>query len=186
MSGPTIIVEDGTIVTGANSYVSVATIRSYANDRNITLNASDAVVGGQIIAAMDWIEGNHDQWKGDLVQDGITPDCVTGTVLPRQPLSWPRKHIRYYRQYNWPDNTIPTLLIKAVSMLVMAISSGYDPMTNAADEDFVSSEKAGIYATTYSNPLEIGAMTRAAGIINVLQPLFAAGRGPMQVVTGRV
>jgi hypothetical protein len=186
MSGPTIIVEDGTIVTGANSYLSVAAIRSYASDRNITLNTSDAVVGGQIIAAMDWIEGNSHQWKGDLVQDGILPDCITGTVLPRQPLSWPRKYIRYYRQYWWPDNTIPSQVTKALSMLVMAISTGYDPMTNAADEDFVSSEKAGIYGTTYCNPLEIGALTRAAGVINVLQPLFADGRGPFQIQTGRV
>lgn len=51
-----LIVEDGTRVPGANSYVSLADFKAWADARGITYG-SDATVEQQILRAMDYIEG---------------------------------------------------------------------------------------------------------------------------------
>lgn len=51
-----LIVENGTRVPGANSYVSLADFKSWADARGITYG-SDATVEQQILRAMDYIEG---------------------------------------------------------------------------------------------------------------------------------
>lgn len=51
-----LIVENGTRVPGANSYVSLADFKAWADARGITYG-SDATVEQQILRAMDYIEG---------------------------------------------------------------------------------------------------------------------------------
>jgi len=70
-------VEDGSIVTGANSYVSLAAARSYAAARGATVPAADADLEVMIIKAMDYLESHRDQFLGDSVERD-------------QPLSFPR------------------------------------------------------------------------------------------------
>jgi len=52
----TLVVEDGTIVAGANSYVTLAEVRDYATTRNITVPADDAELEPHVHLAMDWFE----------------------------------------------------------------------------------------------------------------------------------
>lgn len=51
-----LIVEDGTGVDGANTYVTVDEVRTYATDRGITLPTDDAEVAVHIYNGMDWFE----------------------------------------------------------------------------------------------------------------------------------
>jgi hypothetical protein len=75
----TIVVEDGSIVASANSYVSAADLSTYATDRGITINGTAAVL---LIQAMDYLEQQDFQgykytddqalqWpRGDVYIDG--------------------------------------------------------------------------------------------------------------------
>lgn len=60
----TIVVEDGTIVTGANSYVTMAEYISYAADQNVTVTDTQ-VYQTQIIKAAQFIDGLEAVLKGD-------------------------------------------------------------------------------------------------------------------------
>jgi hypothetical protein len=83
-----LIVEDGTRVPGANSYVSLADFKAWADARGITYG-SDATVEQQILRAMDYIEGLHFvgfketetqslQWpRVNVVIDGFGLDAST-------------------------------------------------------------------------------------------------------------
>ena len=51
-----IIVEDGTIVADANSYVTLAEVRAYATLRGITVPAADGDLEKHLHLAMDWFE----------------------------------------------------------------------------------------------------------------------------------
>lgn len=51
-----LILEDGTGVDGANTYVSVEDVRAYAADRGVTMPVDDAAVAVHIYNGMDWFE----------------------------------------------------------------------------------------------------------------------------------
>lgn len=51
-----LVVEDGTIVAGANSYVDLAEVRAYAALRGITIPAADVDLEKHVHLAMDWFE----------------------------------------------------------------------------------------------------------------------------------
>lgn len=51
-----IIVEDGTIVADANSYVTLAEVRAYATLRGITVPVADGDLEKHLHLAMDWFE----------------------------------------------------------------------------------------------------------------------------------
>ena len=50
-----IVVEDGTLVSGANSYSSVADFKTWADARGITYG-TDEVIGQQMLRSMDYLE----------------------------------------------------------------------------------------------------------------------------------
>lgn len=51
-----LVVENGTFVAGANSYVTLAEVRDYATTRNIAVPADDADLEPHVHLAMDWFE----------------------------------------------------------------------------------------------------------------------------------
>ena len=65
----TLIVEDGTLVANANSYVDLATARTYSIARNVVPCADDVLLEGNLIRAMDFIESHRDDFKGWLVKE---------------------------------------------------------------------------------------------------------------------
>ena len=76
----TLIVEDGTGVTNANSYQSIADLATYAGIRGVTLPATDAARDLLMLKAMDYIEAQRERFKG----------CKTD---PDQSLQWPRTDV---------------------------------------------------------------------------------------------
>jgi len=60
------IVEDGTIVTGATSYVTVAYYKSYWLDRGITVAESDPVIQAALVVVTQYVDLTN-QWKGSIV-----------------------------------------------------------------------------------------------------------------------
>lgn len=109
-------VETGSIVAGANSYVSVASADAYHTDRgNTAWTGADSVKQAALIKATDYIEQNYDgRWKGYKVRQD-------------QPLAWPRSEVlvdRYYLDHE----KIPAALTKAVCELALkSLSSELNP-----------------------------------------------------------
>jgi hypothetical protein len=105
----TIVVEDGTVVAGANSYVTEAELTTYAADRGVTLTAATDVL---LIKAMDYIESLA--FIGDKHKES-------------QPLQWPRDEV-YIDRYYIERETIPKELKNGVYTAALAIDAELDPL----------------------------------------------------------
>ena len=105
----TIIIEDGTVVPGANSYVTEAELTTYAADRGVTLAAATDVL---LIKAMDYIESLA--FIGDKSSEG-------------QALQWPRNSV-YIDGYYVESTTIPSALKTGQIATALAIDSDNSPL----------------------------------------------------------
>lgn len=106
-----IIVEDGTTVSGANSYVSEAELTAYATARGVTLTLGTEQL---LVRAMDYIES--------LEYKGIKLSSTQG-------LQWPRSDVYIDGYYNSNDN-IPTELKNGEMEVAIAIDGGEDPLAD--------------------------------------------------------
>lgn len=74
-----LVIEDGTLVAGANSFATRAELIAYAAARGKTL-ANDATTDGRALQAMDWLWA-QDNFCGDLVSsEQTTPFPRKGVV----------------------------------------------------------------------------------------------------------
>ncbi len=133
----TLTVENGSIVTGANSYISTTDFTAYATARGITLVTAAEQL---LIRAMDYIESL--QFIGTKVESD-------------QPVQWPRTGV-YIDGYAFPDDDIPQQLIDGQCQVAIAIDQGNDPMLDYAPA--VKRKKVG--------PLEIEYTMGASVTIN--------------------
>ena len=104
-----LIVEDGTGVAGANSYIDADTARAYAAARGLSLPADDSAVESLLINAMDFIEAYRGQFQGRKVS-------------ATNPLQWPRVGV-VLDGYPLPENVIPQALKDAQAQLAVDASS---------------------------------------------------------------
>jgi ATP phosphoribosyltransferase len=124
-----IIVEDGTGVTGANSYVSTTTLTTFATARSVTLTAGAETL---LIQAMDYIESQR--YKGLKV--GYT-----------QVLQWPRYDVYIDGYYATPTD-IPQQLKDALCHAAIAVDQGTDLLQDASRT--TSMEKVGDLEVHYA------------------------------------
>ena len=160
-----IIVEDGTIVTGAESYCTVAFADEYHAKRgNAAWDLLDAVDQKEpaLRKATDYLEqAFFSLWKGIRVEDG-------------QPLSWPRK-CAYIDDYTLiDDNIVPEAVKRACAELALKASAAElaPDMTQG-----VVSETVGPISVTYDTGSPQRKRYRA--IENMLAPYLKAGGGAM-------
>jgi hypothetical protein len=116
----TLIVEDGTIVADANSYISTTDYIAYALARGVVVAPEDAEV--QLIKAMDYLETRV--YQGVLVEDD-------------QPLLQPRDYV-YINDIEQTYTQIVARMAKAQCELGMGYNAGYDmlaPITRAVKEE---------------------------------------------------
>ena len=104
-----IVEEDGTVVAGANSYVSEAELTAYATSRGFTLTLSTELL---LIRAMDWIEVQ--KYKGTQLQ------CD-------QVLQWPRFNVVPRISCFIESDEIPTQLKNQQMYVAVGIDQGFDP-----------------------------------------------------------
>jgi hypothetical protein len=126
-----IVVEDGTVVAGANSYLSVADVTAFALARGVTLVPAD--VEAQLIKASDYIEAREAKFVGCRVSED-------------QVLCWPRD------AYGIRSDQVPAKIKQAQGFLVMAQAGGVNvvPVATPPDAYPVSREKAGPLETAYA------------------------------------
>ena len=149
----TIIIEDGTVVPGANSYVTEAELTTYAADRGITLTAATDVL---LIKAMDYIESLA--FIGDKSSEG-------------QALQWPRNSV-YIDGYYVESTTIPAALKTGQIATALAINSEDSPL--ATVERATKREKVDVIEVEY---MDSAAAQPIVKTINAAMRKILAGGG---------
>lgn len=143
-----LIIEDGTIVSGANSYASAITVTTYLQDRygasNVFVASTTAVKEQYILQAMDLIEHRYiESWKGDRVSIS-------------QVLAWPRSGV-HVDGVLISSTSIPSRLIAAVAELAKRLADGIDIYPDLPTEGDTKREKVGPIEVEYrdfsQNPL---------------------------------
>lgn len=159
-----IIVEDGSIVANANSYVTRAELIAFAADRGVTVT-DDATADGYLINATDYLESYAERFKGSRVSRD-------------QSLSWPRSGV-VIDGFEWAETEIPRQLELAQMLVALDIRSGVDPLNPAASLPVIKERVEGAvevqYATPASSAFKLSATSKAQALINSL--LVSSGLG---------
>jgi hypothetical protein len=98
-----LIVENGSLPNGANSYVSVSDTRLFAAARGIALPSADAAVEVLLIKAMDYVESFRSEFQG-------------AKLSAAQVLQWPRTGV-VVDGFAVASTEIPAVLPKAQAQL---------------------------------------------------------------------
>lgn len=137
-----LVVEDGTIVSGANSFVSESEIVAYALARGTNLpHTTDdeldaiAVLG---IKAMDYLV--IQPWRGEPVSD-------------TQTTPFPRKNIGVTPPF--PDNRVPEPVRQAQLQLTVLVNAGVELIPMSSGVGFLVKEKIGPIENVYSEKVGI-------------------------------
>lgn len=110
-----IIVEDGTVVSGSNSYTTVSGITSYATDYGLTdwtdTSVTDTIREQAVFKSMRYLESLP--WKGIKSVQG-------------QNLEWPRYNVYDRNGYLIEDTDIPQAVINAQCEIAVLMLPGSD------------------------------------------------------------
>lgn len=129
-----LVVEDGSIVPGANSYVSDAEFVSYAAERGIDIPVDQTEREQLLIVAADYIDANYrSSFKGEKV----TRD---------QPMQWPRVEV-YIDCFSISSSEIPTELKRA--QMEAAIAANEQDIYTNSDGTSVKKEKLDVLEVEY-------------------------------------
>lgn len=127
-----IVVEDGTLVSGANSYITIAEFKSWADDRGITYGTDDAI-SQQLYRAHDYFE--------TLRFRGLKSD-------ENQTMQWPRDQV-LIDGYAVESNEIPKEVKLSIYELIKIEIDGDSKM--APSEREVTSEQIDSIKITYKD-----------------------------------
>lgn len=158
----TIVVEDGSIIVGANSYVSEADLVTFATARGITLTSDEDEL---IIQAMDYIES--------LGYKGIkrTRD---------QSLQWPRIGV-IIDGYYFDSDDIPQQLIDGLCQTAIAIDQGNNPLIDSPRKTV--RERVGDLEVEYAQGASSVIVNKK--ILNTLNKLLGNGVGANTIKVGK-
>jgi hypothetical protein len=189
----TLIVEDGTGVANANSYISVADARTYASARGTTLPSDDSAVEALILQGMSYIEAQRARFQGSKTYTGVVgfhdddwfpiplpPDVNTHAA---QALQWPRYDV-YIDDIPLSGSAIPVELVSALAQCAVEISSGNDLQANTTGTP-VKIEKVDVIETQYMTPAEMNTTGFSASypkVESLLQPLYSSSGALLSTV----
>jgi len=132
-----LVVENGTVVTGANSYTTLANARLILQSVGQDLAESNQIAEQQLLGAMSYIESFRSQFKGIK-------------TIETQPLQWPRYDV-YIDQYYFDSSNIPQELINAQVYAAYEISKGEDLQGSSDGLSIQSEEVSGAVKVSYFN-----------------------------------
>lgn len=139
-----LIIEDGTIVSNANSYVTIAEIREFALQRGISLPVDDADIEILSTKAIDYLESKRNEYQGIK-------------VINSQSLQFPRMYL-VIDGFDFPSWEIPSELKKAQSQLILELHNGINVLPTFSEAP-IKKETIGPLTTEY-----------AVGVGEILEP----------------
>lgn len=128
-----LIVEDGSIVANANTYIDEAFLQDYANLRGLELPPISSDVEVLIIKGADYVESFRDQFKGSKVSS-------------TQSMQWPRQNVTI-DGFSFPSDQIPGELKNAQAQAAIEINQGADLQANQGQT--VKREKVDVIEVEY-------------------------------------
>lgn len=138
-----LIVEDGSLVANANTYVSLAEYKAWADARGVTYSDNDTTVEQQILRAMDYLE---------------RLGFIGNKANENQPLQWPRTEAQidgYYADATEIPKEVKTALYEAIKVE----ADGYSQFT--VETRRTKSETVGDISVTYADNSENRVVTPA-------------------------
>lgn len=105
-----LIVEDGTIVAGANGYITLAELRAYWADRNVSFSQVDEVLEAAVVTATQHIDLNNN-FKGEVTDRN-------------QSLQWPRVGATDRNGYPISGDEMPIALKNATAEYAKRVTDG--------------------------------------------------------------
>jgi hypothetical protein len=158
-------VENGSLVAGANSYVSIEDARAYAADRGLSLPDDAAECADVLVRAADYVDSFRSRFVGM-------------TVSADQSMEWPRTGV-YIRGRALSQTSVPALLVNAQVEAAVILAAGIDLMPYNSSSRLVKREKIGPLETEYETTGGGGSIVpRTISVERLLQPLFRGGGGP--------
>ena len=154
-----IVIEDGSNVQGANSFVTVDDLEAYMADRGFVTTAN---LEPMLIKAMDYLKSKEDQFQG--VRNYYN-----------QKLPFPRIGMYLYSD-EFPANAIPDAVKEAQMAAATEVAKGVDLMPTVAGK-FVKRKKVGPIETEYSETVGFGGQPQLTAIESILSILFGATSG---------
>lgn len=149
-----VVVEDGTGITGANSYVTESQLAGYMAARNVTISGD---LTASLLKAMDYLE---------------TLSFTGNKYSETQALQWPRDSV-YIDGYSLSSSTIPNELKLAQMRLAQEIDQGNDPLETLARK--VKREKVGPVEVEYDDSSASSAILRSVN--NMLRKILSTTSG---------
>lgn len=126
-----LVVEDGTLVSGANSYISAADARAYLDLRGITTPLTD----GQLIQGADYINSFRSRFKG------------TKRSSASSSMQFPRTDVTI-DDVALPEDVIPQVIPDAQVQAALEIQGNKDPLSTIQDRP-VRKQKLGSLEIEY-------------------------------------
>ena len=164
-----LVIEDGSQVAGANSYITVAELRAFGLARSSGLPTPNEEAESLLVRAMDYIEGMRSRFQGKK----------TGAT---QPLQFPRKGL-IIDDEPFPDNAIPNELKNGQAQLAIDIFAGFDPMASSDGRE-VLREKVDVIETEYAQSSGSGSGPSIPKTMAFLEPLFGFNGATLRTIRG--
>jgi hypothetical protein len=163
-----LIIEDGTGVSGANSYITVAEARAFADLRNLLLPSGDAQLEILIVKAFDYLEALD--YKGEEAN-------------PPQDASFPRKNL-YIQGVLFSESQVPFKLKQAQCQLSFEATS-FD-LQPTGDGREVLKEKVDVIEVQYAEKGISVARPTFIKVNGFLRDLVKAGSGFLSISSIRI
>lgn len=151
-------VEDGSLVSGADSYIALADARTYCTARGVSLSDDDTTAEVQLRQAFDYLELKRADYKGTKVDSA-------------QLTQWPRTGV-LIDGVEVDSVTIPTELKYAQVQYAVAVNSGLSLLPSADGTKFVKREKVGQLETEYSEAVAVSGIPIVRIAEKLLEPLL--------------
>jgi hypothetical protein len=134
----TLIIEDGSGVAGANSYVSLASATAYLDAKGLTTWGTSTATAKEISLNQAVLYMELLPYKG-------------AKALSTDALAWPRRCMKDRDGYPILSDTIPTAVKYAQIELAYRYMAGKNPLADIASGDgYITSESVGPVTTEYS------------------------------------
>lgn len=151
-----LVIEDGSVVTGANSYVTLAEFKAWADARDITYSADDDALEATILRAMDYLERLF---------------FIGNKANENQPLQWPRTEALidgYYADATEIPKEVKTALYEAT----VVEAAGNSELENQSRKTL--RERVGDIEVQYADNSENRTITPALqyALNRIVQPAF--------------
>lgn len=156
-----LIVETGSIVAGADSYISLVDARTMAALYGWALPATDPAAEIALRNGANYVGLFEPEMKGSRVS-------------AEQSLAYPRKDATVFG-FDISETSIPGRLQIAQIAAAVEIGAGLDPRASTDGRVVASEQVTGAVAVSYFNNGNTGATVRITKAIDALKPLLSSG-----------